>query len=301
MRSWLHTTTKIAPVSAPTMSAMEEAGNPSRPGLGVLTHQAGRFLQVSLRIAWISRCPVKGLAIGQLDQCDLTETGISGDREFFLVDENDRLVNSKGLGALQQIVPRHDRETDSLTLAFPDGTTVSQEVSLNGSLGAQFWGQTVEAQVVDGPWSEAISDFVGRDLRLVRASEPATDRRRAGAATLLGTGSLHALARILGVAEVDERRFRMNFGIDGLGEHEEDKWLGRRVRLGEAVVVPQGNAGRCAVTTQNPDTGAPDLDTLKALAAYRRDIESTEPLAFGVHAAVAQPGRVRVGDTVELA
>jgi uncharacterized protein YcbX len=256
---------------------------------------------VSLRVAWISRCPVKGLAIGQLDQCDLTETGISGDREFFLVDENDRLVNSKGLGALQQIVPRHDRETDLLTLAFPDGTTVSQEVSLNGSLGALFWGQTVEAQVVDGPWSEAISDFVGRDLRLVRASEPATDRRRAGAATLLGTGSLHALARILGVAEVDERRFRMNFGIDGLGEHEEDKWLGRRVRLGEAVVVPQGNAGRCAVTTQNPDTGAPDLDTLKALAAYRRDIESTEPLAFGVHAAVAQPGRVRVGDTVELA
>ena len=69
--------------------------------------------------------------------------------------------------------------------------------------------------------------------------------------------------------EVDERRFRMNFGIDGLGEHEEDGWLGRRVRLGEAVVVPQGNVGRCAVTTQNPDTGAPDLDTLKALAAYR--------------------------------
>jgi uncharacterized protein len=255
---------------------------------------------MSLRVAWISHCPVKGLAVRQLDQCELTEAGITGDREFFLVDENGRLVNSKGLGVLQQIVPRYDREVGTLTLAFPDGTTISQEVGLDGSLGAWFWGDTVEVKVVDGPWSEAISDFAGRDLRLVRATGPAPDRRRSGAATLLGTGCLQALARILDVDEVDERRFRMNFGIDGLAEHQEDEWLGRRVRLGEAVVVPQGNVGRCAVTTQNPETGAPDLDTLKALATYRRLIETTEPLPFGVYAAVARPGRVRVGDTVEL-
>ena len=256
---------------------------------------------MSLSVAWISRCPVKGLAVRQLDQCELTEAGVTGDREFFLVDENDLLVNSKGLGVLQQIVPRYDREAGSLTLAFPDGTTVSQEVGFDGSLAARFWGESVEVRVVDGPWSKAISDFAGRDLRLVRASGPAPDRLRSGAATILGTGSLRALARMLGVDEVDGRRFRMNFGIDGLGEHQEDEWLGRRVRLGEAVVVPQGNVGRCAVTTQNPDTGAPDVDTLKALAAYRRVIETTEPLPFGVHAAVAQSGRVRVGDTVELA
>jgi uncharacterized protein YcbX len=256
---------------------------------------------VSLRVAWISHCPVKGLAVRQLDECDLTEAGITGDREFFLVDENDRLVNSKGLGALQQIVPRYDRETGSLTLAFPDGTTVAREVGFDGSVGARFWGAIVEVRVVDGPWSEAISDFAGRNLRLVGASGPAPDRRRSGAATLLGTGSLLALARTLGVEEVDERRFRMNFGIDGLGAHQEDEWLGQRVLLGEAVVVPRGNVGRCAVTTQNPDTGAPDLDTLKALAAYRRVVETTEPLPFGVYAAVAQPGRVRVGDTVEPA
>ena len=47
---------------------------------------------MSLSVAWISCCPVKGLAIGQVDECDLTEAGIAGDREFFLVDENNRLV-----------------------------------------------------------------------------------------------------------------------------------------------------------------------------------------------------------------
>ena len=242
--------------------------------------------------------PVKGLALRQLGECELTEAGIAGDRAFFLVDENDRLVNSKGLGVLQQIVPTWDDKADSLTLAFPDGTTVAEQVAVDGSLDAQFWGVAVPVRVLDGPWSEAISDFAGRALRLVRAPGPATDRMRSGAATLLGTASLRAIARATGVDEVDGRRFRMNFGVDGLREHEEDEWLGRRVQVGDAVVVPQGNVGRCAVTTQNPETGKPDLDTLKALADYRRDVETTEPLPFGVHAAVAQAGRVRLGDPV---
>jgi hypothetical protein len=248
-------------------------------------------------VAWISVTPVKGLALRQLDACELTELGVAGDREFFLVDENDRLVNSKGLGALQQIVARFEHET--LALDFPDGTTVAGQVGLDGSLDALFWGVNVPVRVVEGPWSEAISDFAGRSLRLVRPPGPAPDRMRSGAATLLGTASLEAMARVFGIAEVDGRRFRMNFGVDGLEEHEEDTWLGRRVRLGEAVVVPQGNVGRCAVTTQNPETGKPDLDTLKALAAYRGELESTEPLPFGVHAAVAEAGRVKLGDPVE--
>jgi uncharacterized protein len=248
-------------------------------------------------VAWISVTPVKGLALRQLDECELTELGVAGDRGFFLVDENDRLVNSKGLGVLQQIVPNYDGE--ALALAFPDGTNVVAEVGVDGSLDAQFWGVAVPVRVVEGPWSQAISDFAGRSLRLVQPPGPAPDRMRSGAATLLGTASLRAMARVFGIDEVDGRRFRMNFGIDGLEEHEEDGWLGRRVRIGEAVVVPQGNVGRCAVTTQNPETGEPDLDTLKALAAYRGDVESTEPLPFGVHAAVAQAGRVRIGDPVE--
>jgi uncharacterized protein len=254
---------------------------------------------VTARVAWISFAPVKGLALRQRDECDLTEAGVTGDRQFFLVDEDDRLVNSKGLGVLQQIVPGYDEPAHVLTLTFPDGTTVSERVHFDGELEAQFWGTPLAARVVAGPWSEAISGFAGRNLRLVKPPAPAPDRLRSGAATLLGTASLRAMARQLGVDGVDGRRFRMNFGIDGLAEHEEDEWIGRRVRLGEAIVIPHGNVGRCAVTTQNADTGAPDLDTLKALAAYRRDAETTEPLPFGVHVAVAQAGPVRVGDAVE--
>jgi uncharacterized protein YcbX len=54
------------------------------------------------------------------------------------------------------------------------------------------------------------------------------------------------------------------------------------------------------ITKQNPDTGCIDLDTLKGLAAYRGAAETTEPLPFGIHAAVAETGRVRVGDPIQL-
>src|SRR5919204_5220533 len=164
---------------------------------------------MSLRVAWISHCPVKGLAVLRLDHCELTEAGITGDREFFLVDENDRLVNSKGLGILQQIVPRYDRAADLLTLTFPGGKTVAERINCDGALDARFWKTTVRVRAVEGPWSEAISELAGRGLRLVRAPGPAPDRLRGGAATLLGTGSLRAMARVFGIDDVDGRRFRM--------------------------------------------------------------------------------------------
>jgi uncharacterized protein YcbX len=151
-----------------------------------------------------------------------------------------------------------------------------------------------------GPWSAALSELAGEPLRLVEPSTPAVDRGRSGAASLVATTSLGALGARLGVDAVDGRRFRMNFGVEGLEAHEEDTWIGRRVRVGDAVVIPHGNVGRCVVTTQNPDTAVSDLDTLKGLAAYRREVETTEPLPFGVHAAVVQAGRVRVGDLVSL-
>jgi len=151
---------------------------------------------------------------------------------------------------------------------------------------------------VVGPWADAVSELIGQPVRLVEPEWPAPDRGRGGAATLIATSSLGRLARQLGVDAIDGRRFRMNFGIEGIDAHEEDGWRGRRVQLGEAVVIPQGHVGRCVITTQNPDTGCTDLDTLKGLAAYRSAAETTEPLPIGIHAAVAEPGRVRVGDPV---
>jgi uncharacterized protein YcbX len=255
---------------------------------------------VTARVSWISLTPVKATRLHVVDEVDLLESGVRGDRRFYFVTEAGRLVSDKDCGALQTIEAHYDEQEDALSMTFLDGRQLGQAVERGEEVTTIFHKRPRPARLVVGPWAEAVSSLMGERVRLVEPARPAPDRGRGGAASLLATSSLGALASQLGVDSVDHRRFRMNFGVDGIDAHEEDGWRGRRVRVGTAVVIPQGHVGRCAITTQDPDTGQVDLDTLKALAAYRGDLDTTEPLPFGVHAAVAEPGRVRVGDAVEL-
>ena len=253
---------------------------------------------MTARVSWISRTPVKALALQQLEETELGEGGVEGDRRFYFVGETGRLISNKDFPAFQLIHAAYDSQTDTLAFTLADGREVSGTVERGAKVETRFHSRPRGARLVVGPWSDALSELAGESVRLVEPSAPATDRGRNGAATLLATASLGALGQVLGVEHIDGRRFRMNFGIEGLDAHEEDGWIGRRVRVGEAVVIPHGNVGRCVITTQHPETAISDLDTLKGLAAYRRELETTEPLPFGVHAAVAEPGRVRLGDPV---
>lgn len=253
------------------------------------------------RVAWISIAPIKGLALVAREEVALEPFGARDNRRFNLIDARGRMANGKRSGSLLQVEPGWDAEAGRLALRFPDGSVVAGEVVLGEPVTTDFFGRPVQGRLVLGPWSQALSNWGREEVRLVQTERPgeATDRGRRGAVSLVSTAALDELARAAGVERVDARRFRMLFGVEGVAAHAEDSWMGRRVRIGEAVVVPHGNVGRCAVTTRNPDTGERDLDTLHALAAYREGVETTERLPFGVWGEVAEPGRVRLGDPVE--
>jgi MOSC domain-containing protein len=252
-----------------------------------------------MKVAWLSVAPVKGLALVGRDEILLERHGVTENRRFYLIEADGKKLDQKKWGTTVRIAPEYDDDAGTLALTFPDGTRVDGAVDVGDSVTTDFFGHAVTGRVVSGPWSDALSEHFGRPLRLVRTEEPgAGNDRRRGKVSLLSRASLDALAAEAGVEAVDERRFRMLIGLDGCEPHEEDGWLGRRVRVGEAVVVPRGHVGRCAITTQDPDTGVRDLDTLKAIHAYRED--GTEKIPFGVWGEVAEPGRIRVGDPVEI-
>jgi uncharacterized protein YcbX len=245
----------------------------------------------------ISTTPVKSLLLHHPEELELEPFGVARDRRFYLVREDGRLLAGVHHGPLALVRADWERGPERLTLTFPDGRVVAGEVELAEPVLTDFWGHRVEGRAVVGPWAEALGDFAGRAVRLVKADAPA------GAVdveplTLVSSESVAELARQAGLEGLDARRFRMLLEIEGCEPHEEDTWRGRRVRLGEAVVEIGGPVPRCATTTRDPSTGKRDLDTLREIAAYRGKRDGKR-IDFGVYASVVRPGRVRVGDPVE--
>lgn len=110
---------------------------------------------------------------------------------------------------------------------------------------------------------------------------------------VLSLASLRALGQRMG-QDLSIHRFRGNLWLDGLAPWEEFDLIGRKLRIGGAVLAVREAITRCQATTANPETGRFDADTLGALeAGYgHRD--------FGVYAQVLDGGPVRRGDPVEL-
>jgi uncharacterized protein YcbX len=258
----------------------------SQPTVGGLP-----FRIVSGHVAWISIAPVKALALVDRDAVDLTEYGVADNRRFHLIDERGVMVNGKRMGTLATVRPEYDDAAGTLALTFPDGTTVADEVALGDPVASVFFGHPRQGRLVHGPFAQALSEFAGRPLRLIRSERAGlgVDRGRGGAMSMVSEAAL---------GDFDRRRFRMLFGIGGVEAHAEDDWIGYRVRIGDAVVRPLSETGRCLITSQHPDTGRPDFDMLEWIRANRPE-GGGEPLPFGVHGSVAEAGTVRIGDPVE--
>ena len=260
---------------------------------------------MTAHVSWIHVAPIKALAIQELQEVELGRLGVENDRRFCIVDPDGRMLNGKRVHRFVTIRPHFDKDMRTLTLKMPDGSEVDGPVRLGRPISVTIRRRETPAKVVEGPWADALSAIAERPVQLVRFDDPGEGVDRSGidaGATLLSEASLNAIAKAAGVTSaVDPRRFRMLFGVAGVEAHAEDTWIGQRVHIGAAVVVPRGNVGRCAVTTLDPATGVSDLDTLAALATYRGEKVTSEPLAFGVWGQIAQGGVVRVGDAIHVA
>jgi uncharacterized protein len=254
-------------------------------------------------VSRLSIAPVKGMALVHPDEIQLERFGVASNRRFHVVDTDGRRYGQIRNGTLARIAADYEADAERLILRFPDGDVAEGEVVLRDPIVTDFYGRPVPGRLVEGPWSNAVSDFAGQPLRLVRTDEPGAGVDRGhGPVTMLSDASLDELARRAGRDAVDSRRFRMLISIAGCEPHEEDAWLGRRVRVGDAMVRLHEQVARCAITTQNPETGVPDFDTLRAITRYRGTRAGDEKhIDFGVFGEVEQPGRVRVGDPIEPA
>ncbi len=113
---------------------------------------------------------------------------------------------------------------------------------------------------------------------------------------LLTRSSLESLGQAAAPdIEMDVRRFRPNVLIETAepGPFPEQDWIGRRVRIGGAIVSIHSACIRCVMTTHGFADVPKDARVMRALV---REAEGN----LGVYAIVDEPGKVQRGDLVTL-
>ena len=251
-------------------------------------------------VSAIAYSPVKGLALAFHDEVELEQNGVRDNRRFHLIGADGRLVNGKVAGSLVQVAAATDRDGSVLSLRFPDDSVLEEEVVLGQAVETNFFGDrpTVGSSSEGSRRRSPVSPVApfGSCAPTSRAPAPTVVSKEASPSSRLsrsnGLRRRHESSGSTAVVSGCSSRSRASAPI------EEDSWLGRSVAIGQAVVRVHEVVGRCAVTTHDPDTGVPDLDTLRILAGYRPP-ESGEALPLGVWGSVERPGVVRLGDRVE--
>ena len=249
-------------------------------------------------VARFSIAPVRSLGLEHPTEIDVTEHGVVEDRRFYLIDDGGRLIDRILVGRLVQVAAHTDPEAKTLRMTFPDGTVVEGEAQLGEHVETPMYGRIATGNVVIGPWADALAPIARRAVRVIRCDRPAATRQ-GNPTSIISDGSVRELASHAGLDAVDARRFRMLIELEGARAHEEDTWIGGRIAVGEAILRVTKPTARCAITTQDPDTGARDLDTLRTIIEYR-GLRNGKDADFGVLADVERPGRIRLGDGVRV-
>jgi uncharacterized protein len=92
---------------------------------------------------------------------------------------------------------------------------------------------------------------------------------------------------------IDHRRLRPNILIAGVPELEEREWPGRVIAIGDVWIYAEKLRDRCVMTTYHPDTQEQDPSVLHRIV---HELDG----ATALDSSVITPGRIRVGDSVEI-
>ena len=278
-------------------------------------------------VSQVWRYPVKSMIGERLESATLGSRGVPGDRGWAVYDvERGGVTNAKRLPVLRGCratylhEPRDGEGPPPVELTLPDGTRMTTDDPdaprrLTEAVGRPV---TLESLGPEGSGSAPRISSTGdtpevrRDLMGLAAGEPEADMSAfpgerlaelrkgnffdAMPVHLLTTATLATLTRLAPESIWDERRFRMNLLVDtgDADGYPELEWIGRRVRLGSAVVELTDGCPRCVMVTQAFDELPRDPRLMRTL------VRETEHVA-GVYGTVIVPGHVDVGALVVTA
>jgi uncharacterized protein YcbX len=231
------------------------------------------------RILKIWRYPVKSLGGESMTVVSLLPgDGIAGDRAFVLhAPETGAIVQASRPkdwpGAMDTAAAYIVGDSGAIRYTLPDGTEVSS---------------------IDPAAASLLAKALGRPVALIESAD--VGRIKDGDVHLLTTASLAAMAALHPEGRFEARRFRPNLVIEspaGAEGFAENGWVGRRLRIGEAVMRVSDRTVRCVLPTLAQGDLPKDPDIL-------RTVTKNNGGDAGVYAMIETPGRIRVGADLVL-
>ena len=216
----------------------------------------------------LHRWPVKSMGGEDMEELELFEHGVRGDRQRALFWRGGRRLTAR---AAPRLLAWKARSNGGLPLVTdPRG---------------QQWRW-------DNPRLEAaISDDLKREVKLVEDAHGIQDLADSVLVTFEPTH--RALERELDVP-VDLRRFRTNVHVALDAEpFAEVRWEGKRLAIGDAELELLHPCVRCAIVTRDPETQ-------EAWPKLLRHLHDRHYSCFGINARPRNEATIRVGDPVEL-
>jgi MOSC domain-containing protein len=225
------------------------------------------------RVISLQRFPVKSMLGQAVAELYLEARGCVGDRRWSVRTADGKIGSGKSsrrFAAVPGLLELRAEESDGpVVVVFPDGSSCS----------------------VDGTEvADRVSRYVGQ--RVTMARETDVSHFDDGPVSLIGRASVEAVAAAQGQA-VDASRFRANVVLDTALPFEEEEWVGRRLQLGSSVLEVTMASPRCVMVdakTADLEAQPGNLKTLGRLNSAR----------LGVVATVVVPGRVGVGDVLQV-
>jgi uncharacterized protein len=225
-------------------------------------------------VAALWRYPVKSMAAEDLAAVEVSWHGLAGDRRWAFIRDGQVRSGFPWLTIRERPELAHYRPR----FAEPDRPNASKTL-VRTPAGGEF-------DVAD----PALAAELGPGVRVIKQNRGIFDTMPL---SLLTTQTLAGLGRLIGT-DLAAGRFRPNVLVQALGgDFPEDAWVGRMLRIGELRMRVDQRDERCVMVTVDPVTLARDPAVLRAIARERDD-------RLGVYGSTVQPGRVAVGDQVEL-
>ena len=270
----------------------------------------------SARVASIHVYPMKACRAVDVDQAQVEPWGLAGDRRWLLVEPRPVHQPARGAGAGPGHRPLRPAAA-ARSRCPPPGTRPCAcprrpRPAAPRCCASPIWGEPVLAAAAGAQADAWFSGYLGHPVRLVYLDDPTRrpvdpDYGAAGDVVSFADGypllltnasSLDALGDWLvesGDEPVPMTRFRPSVVVAGASPWAEDGW--RRVRIGPVSFRVAKPCGRCVVTTIDQDTAERGREPLMMLGRRRR---FGQELVFGQNLIPDTPGRITVGDPVEI-